>query len=600
MKFSLFTFESKARTETVRPTLSGAAITSPRALPEHAGMLRQFQEMNGKMLRSYDAAMTNQFNGDFQSTPASANAEILTSLYLSRNRARTLVKDFSQGKAMQRTMQNNVVGHDPFRLNMKTGDGITDEEAQAIESEWHEAAKPENFSVRQTMSRMEGLRIMEASAFRDGSVLMRLYRGFPNNKYGFAVDLLEADRLQESYMGRAPDSGNVIRFSIELDKWNAPVAYWLLTRHPGDVFQSNGPWTGGVGAQVWRERVPANDIIHFNNLRDRAEQDIGFTELDCVIQDLHRARQYAISLAYAAIASCCKPFWVKKEYPTGMSYTSDDLEKMMNQAGAAGPVSGTGTGTGSEGVAGQQRIGARTNVVSPANTEIMNYGESLQQLDPKFPVEAAEDYQKSAMRSAGVGAGVAYQSISGDFQNMGFSASRMSELPQRDNFKVRQEHMKFMVIQRYFKEWLRYAIMSGALNLPIAKLDFYCSKAMFQGRRWAYVNPLQDVQSDIMAVENGFKSPQQVQSEMEDGMPLAELYDEFEKAKAMQEERDLVFGEAAKTQPTVAEPGSGAPAAPEDGKPPAKTGPAKTIKAHTNGHGRITVPDLILMQGDGR
>lgn len=601
MKFSFSITRSSPSPSGPTPVV-GSVIRSPVAMPQHAKILNDFQELNRKMLRGYDSAMANNFNADFQSTFGSANAEIQTSLYISRARARTLCKDDPHAKAILRTFKQNTVGHDPFRLKMRVGKYVDDGDGAArfvaeaeinrlIEQEWTLAGLPQNFSVRRDMSRMEGYQIVEASAVRDGSILARHHRAFPNNKYNYALDLLESDRLQESYMGRSA-AGNMIRFSIERDQWQSPVAYWILTRHPGDSFG----YTNKQIANTFRERVAAADIIHFNNLRDRAEQDIGFTELDCIVQQLHRDRQYDISLTYAAIASCCKPFWIKKEFPTGMQYTSDQLEQMQNAIGAPG---GAATGAGDRNP--QAGIGVKTNVVGPATTEVFDYGQSLQQLDPKFPIEAATEFKKDNMRSAAIGAGIAYQSISGDFQNMGFSASRMSELPQRDNFKIRQEHMIMNFVRQHFNEWLKNAILAGVFPGEwMIRLEEFQYAAHFQGRRWAYVNPLQDVQAEIMAEEAGYRSPQQIQGDMEDGVPLEDLYSEMEEAKTLQEAHGLCFEDPDVTQPGLElDDPDNLKTEPGEAKPEPKKGAVQTLtKRHRRS--RIKLAELLLMQGDGR
>lgn len=600
MTFSFSLTRSKPNLEQL-PKAQGLILGNAPVKPEFAEHIRS---LNQKMFRSYDAAITTGLNADFRSTFGSANAEILTSLYLSRGRARTLVKDFTTAKAMQRSMQNNVVGHKPFQLKMQYGkyvDGkfeLDIDVNRMIEKEWEIAGLPENFSVRKDMSRMEGYRIIEASAFRDGSILARHWRDYPDNRYNYAIDLLEADRLQESYMGKAPN-GNTIRFSIERNQWQAPVAYWLLTRHPGDVFGTEGAYFG-VGPNNWRERVDAKDIIHYNNLRDRAEQDIGFTELDASIQALHRNRQYDISLVYAAIASCCKPFWIKKEFPTGMNYTPEMLEQMMNQV-QTGPYlngnPGIGTGQANQNPTTTQRgIGTRTDSLTPAQTQEFDYGQSLQQIDPKFPIEAASEFRKDNLRDAANGCGLAYQTASGDYQNLGFSASRQSELPQRDWFKIRQEHMIMNFVRKHFNEWLKSAILCGRLALDITELENYQLAATFQGRRWDYLNPLPDVQADILAMEANIKSPQQIQAEMEDGLPLDTLYSEIEEAEVLRDLHGIVSAEelaAQSTAPTVDSTERGGNA-----DIPPKKGGKQTLK-RSRGISRTTM-QLIEMQGDGR
>jgi lambda family phage portal protein len=595
-----------------KPIITGRAITSPVAHPHYAEQLRGLQELNQKMFRSYDAAVTTNFNADFRSTFGSANAEILTSTYISRSRARTLAKDIPHGKAIIRTYQNNVVGHDPFRLKMRVGkwenvDGkkkfVEEEETnRMIEQEWEVAGWPENFSVRKDKSRMEAYRIIEAAAVRDGGILIRHHKGFPNNKYGYAIDLLEIDRLQESYMGKA-ENGNPIRFSIEFDKFNAPVAYWILTRHPGEVFGYNGNIPN-----TWRERVPAEDVILFSNIRDRAEQDVGFTELDSIMQHLHRDAQYDKALAFAAIASCCKPFWIKKSFPTGMNFTAEEFGQWLGQletTQSGGPYSPpTPMGDGGSTVARQQNIGQRMSTEVPASTIQLEYGQELQQLDPRFPVEAAHTFKNDNLRAVSVGAGISYQSLSGDYQSLGFSAARSCSIPERDYFKVRQEHMKHNFVRGHFREWLRYAIMSGVLDLDISRLDEFVGSARFNGKRWPFINPLQDIQATILQLEAGLISPQQVQDEMEDGISIADLYAMLEEANTLQQAHGLFFGDVDVTKPALQ---SGPPGEVKLAEAGSGADQPKSVKKTTNpvrnkrkrGISKLTL-DLLAMQGDGK
>lgn len=581
-----------------------------------AGLLRslgitQLGELNRKMFRSYDAAITTNYNADFRSTYGSANAELLVSLYVGRARARTLAKDTPHGKAMVRTFQNNVVGRG-FRLKMRVGKyqqvpnpaNATNPNAPAqktrfvpeedtnrqIEKEYKIAGRPENFSIRKSISRMEAFRQMEFEAITAGGCILRHHRAYPFNKYGYAVDLLENDRLQESYMGRSED-GNPIRFSIEYHReYNFPVNYWILTRHPGEPFG----YTGNR-SEVWREKVPAEDVIHFNNLRDRCEQDIGMTELDAVIQCAHRDRQYNTALCLAAIASCCKPFWIEKLFPTGMQYTAEEFAGWVNQIASniTGPLGTNGTGPTSGAQARQQGIANRTNTEMPASTIEMEWGQRLQQIDPKFPIEAAHEFKADNLREMAVGAGLAYQAVSGDFQNLGFSASRSCELPQRDNFRVRQEHFIEVVVRPHFREWLRSAIMAGVIDQPLSRLDDLVEAAHFQGVRWPFVNPLQDIQATILALEAGLVSPQQIQDELEDGISIEDLYALLAEAKELQEAHGLDFSDNDPTKPSLqsGEPGQVEPAA--DGQPPAKNRPANPLRKRSM---NATTQALLAMQ----
>ena len=490
--------------------------------------MREAAEFNKKSMRMYESAMTNNLNLDFTPTVGSANAEILTSLYIARGRSRTLAKDEPTMRGALRVLKNNVVGDDPFRLEMKVGsfsaDGKTfkldTETNRKIQAAWEEAGKKKNCTVKKDMSRMEVYQLVEAAALRDGSVLARHKTMFKGNKFGYALQLIESDRLQESYMGKSKE-GNPIRFSIERDPvYEYPIAYWILTRHPGDVFGYNGPTPN-----TWRERVPAEEIIHFNNLRDRAEQDIGFPEMDAIIKNLHQKRQFDDSHVSAAIWSACKPFWITQEYPTGMQYVGDPSVQFNQLPQPGGAGYGTAGGTGGD--------SSKSKFVSPATGEILQYGQKPMLIDPKFPVESATGFTKDKLRAIGIGAGLAYHAVSNDFEGLSFSAARAAEIPQRDYFKVRQAHFITDFIEEHFNKWLECAIMSGALDLPMSRLEEYQAAAVFHGKRWPYVQPVQDAQADIMLIEANLKSRSEVLADMEGGR-------KFEEVMADKQEEDSI------------------------------------------------------------
>ena len=650
MKFSLFNFDTKpdfaraSRSAHEANVITGAAIPQPYNTKISAETIRTlqhrmkgFEDVNERMLRSYDAAAVTKYNVDFKGTFGSGNSEIMQSDYAARGRSRTIAKDTPQGKAIIRTYQNNTVGDDPFKLDMRYGvktkvndpkDGghktkfVEDEEINtAIETEWRIFGQPENFTNKMNMSRMEAFRILEGSTIRDGFILMRSHPGFPKNPYQYCVELLECDRLQSAYMGIAEETRNPIRFSIEYDrKWNYPVAYWVLTRHPGDSFGQSSmagslaPGNGyfyGQQPQFFRERIPAEDIILFNNLRDRAEQDIGFTELDASVQSLWRLFQYEKALTYAAISSCMKPFWIKKEFPTGIQFTPDQLEGFFDRVnngtgGGAGAATDGTNGNPDNPVARQQGLYQRAGVEMPGSTWDMDYGLSLMQTDPKFPIEAAHEFRQDNQRDIAVASGTSYQDVSGDFQNLGFAAALMCQTPKQDYCKIRQRNFIDNACRPLFREWLRSTILSGRfeekypdLNISILQLEDYVQAANFKGKRWAFVNPLVQAQTLIILMEAGVMAPQQVQDQLPDGVSIETLYTMIAEAKSEQEKHGLDFSDQDVTRPTISkgEPDQSVPK-PNESSAPAKTRPANPVRSR---RARIApeVLSMIDQQGDG-
>ena len=585
------------------PPITGAVMKPVRVMPNEAPLMRAMTDLsarlardasehNEKMFRSYDAGggFVN-FDPNIKGTYGTANTEIFSFFYKIWARVRTLAKDTPHGKAIVRTYKNNIVGHDPFSLTLRvgkntkqphpeTGEMVTvfvpeEDLNRQVPLEWKKFLGHKNFTIRKTISALEGGNQMVSEIVTIGSVIIRLWRGYPGNKYGFAIDILEADRLQPNYNGRAPGSNNPIRGSIEYDPtWNFPVAYWLLTRHPGEyVGQRNYP--GGASGEVMRERVPAEDIIHYNNLRDRAEQDLGFTELEACVQSIYSNFQYAKALTVASLASACKPWVIEKNTPTGLSYapSKSEFEDLMGSAEQRGMDSLKNQGLGGNNtgdVPAQQGIVANTEAMSPAMTKVLEWGFTMKVLDPKFPIEAASTFRMDNNKEIATAAGISYSALTGDFQSLGYIAAQMSKQPERDNFMVHQAHMIDVVWSEIFKAWLKCSVMAGVFDIPMARLEEVCDAAKFKPKRWPFTDALREVQAMILKKDARMVSAQQIQDEMPDGIDYTDVVAQISEERLLETSHGLPLMDVDPTEAKDTEDVAG----PEDEQAGAKTTPA--------------------------
>lgn len=549
MKFSLFNISSGRSELPTMPT--GRAIKSAIVQPHHARIIR---EVNSRMVRMYEAAVTNNLNSDFPVSITSANAELLTSIIATRSRARRLERDNPYGAELITIHQNNVVGHDPFRLEMKVGkknkDGAFEKEDETnskIEDWWKEAGEPENCTVRRDMSRAELYWMGISSLVRDGGLLCRHRRMYPHNPFGYAIEPIEMDRLDPFWNRPQVGTANEIQFSIEMDDWHAPIAFHILTRHPGDVFA----WSNQT---KYRERVPADEIICLHAIRTRAGQYIGISKFSSIIQRLHRLDQYDIAEITAAIWASAKPFFLTKDLPTGAEYVGDK----------------------------ESKEGETVSISSPGEGEVLPEGFKPVLVDPKHPVEAYPNFTKQNLRAVAAGGGVAYHTLANDLEGVNFSSGRLGENVQRDEFKKLQKHMITNLVRPHFREALKHALMSGKLELPLGRLDEFVKAAHFHGKRWPYVNPLQDAQADILRIESGLTSRSRIIAESDRGGDVEDVDSEIASDKLVDEAHELDFSGSDVTTPTIKKgvPGQELPN-PEDGgsAPPAKTGGKQTIKS---------------------
>ena len=406
--------------------------TSP---DEVNGAVREMSDLNRTLIRSYEAAMTNGLDADWLGTYGSANTEILPSKFSVRARERTLTKDHAHGRAIPQIIADNVVGDDPFELEMTvmrpptakelaaekadaeakaatTGVAVDDsmdevEEVEdtdvndAIESWWKKLIWMENFTVNGNMSFIEALRVIIIGTVSPGNVICREYQGFGLNGFGYAIDLLEEDRLQETYVGAY--NGNPIRGSMEFSAQfpRRVVAYWLLTRHPGEFFS---PGLGDVGrngyrGEFFRERISADEIILFSNLRERPEQDRGMSNMAAAMPAQWKKEQYARSLTVAAICSCIRAFVIEKKMPTGIEMPPELQTAWRN-------IMANVSGGGDDPAQKQQGAGQPVKTMRPGQERELPWGYEAKVLAPEFPIAAAHEFIQDLLREIAVGTDV--------------------------------------------------------------------------------------------------------------------------------------------------------------------------------------------------
>ncbi|MDE2019837.1 MAG: phage portal protein [Patescibacteria group bacterium] len=615
-----------ARSNGVKAAGTGLALRAP--YPEDAMRVRaqdirdfqQFRSLAEKMNRSFDAASADNFTADFKGSYLSPNTEMFPATYTARARGRTLVNNTAHGKGLMRVYADNVVGDDPFELEMavgkKSADGSFQEEEEtntAIEQWWRRFCRKENFTADRRMDFMEAMRVVEMARAHPGSCLCREYFGFPS-EFGFAVRFLEQDRLQEVFTGTSGKdgmfgAGNPIRASREYHKeFDYVLAYWILDKHPGELFSQTPVFQNGK-AQAFRVQIPATEIIEFSNLRMRPEQDIGMTELDATILPLWRIHQYDKSLTLSSIASASKPWWIEEAVATGMELPSEIRELIDNYRLNGGVGS---TDTGKNPVQTQQGVGTPVTRVSPASREKMPPGMSLKWADPKFPIEAAHDFRLDNLRDVSTATVGSYQQVTGDYQNLGFIAGLMSQQAFQRNMRVRQKSL-IEDLRRLFRDALKSSIKSGYFEkrgqeILITRLEEYVDAARFKGQNWPFINPLVEMQTLILGSEAGHLTRQQVQDRLENGMKFSELKAVLEQEMKELDKAGLPYAHEMAANPMISKGGALPPGTekPEpsglaDGGSAQPTPKSKVARPTARKRGQIdeTTRSLIEMSRNG-
>ena len=450
--------------------------------------------------RAYAAARLTNLTSDWITSPVTADADLRAGMVPVRVRARDLAQNNDYAKAYLRALKKNVVGADGFTLQVKAVDYVVDPKMGKTKPKPDDLANAmleQGFAdwsrkgVCEMSGRFSFRKVQELSvetAGRDGEVFLRIVRGqAARNKYGFALQLIEPDYVDETYNATLPN-GNVIRLGVEIDAWRRPVAYWIRKFTPGmDIY-------GAPLAATERERIPAADMIHFFD-PERADQTRGVSWL---VQSMIRMRHlggYEEAAVVNARAGASKMGFYKPGL-SGEEYTGDAKDAQQN------PVTS----------------------VEPGINEILPPGWEFVPYEPKYPDQQYDGFVRATLRGMSAGLGVAFSSLSNDLSDVNFSSIRAGLIEERETWKGLQKLFVEAVNDRVFSEWLLMALTTGAVNLPLSRYEKF-NVPKWTGRRWAWVDPLKDVEANRAAVAAGFKSATQVINEM--GGDREDVYQEI-------------------------------------------------------------------------
>ncbi len=138
-------------------------------------------------------------------------------------------------------------------------------------------------------------------------------------------------------------------------------------------------------------------------------------------------------------------------------------------------------------------------------------GDKLVQPDSKAVSNTYDAFDKSIQRRAAKAAGVSAESLTGNYAEVNFSASRLAEaLPNLIN-DIRRKQVVERFYKAVFTAWLEEQINLGAIELPKSAKGFYEAReayccATFNGRGPISSDPLKTQKALIMGLEAGLVS----------------------------------------------------------------------------------------------
>lgn len=474
----------------VKP-LRKARVWKPAAVKINAGK------------RFFESAMTGRLQASWTTQPISSDQLIATNLRQLRARSREQTYNNDYAKRFISMIKCNVVGSNGIIVQSQaTGrTGEPDRMArESIEKAFNDWARAKNCDVRGRLSWRELQSVSIANVSIDGELLIRRHK---KGKYGFQIELVDPEFLDIDHNEILP-SGNEIRFSIEFDASYRVVAYHIM--QPENVPYS---YLATYNNKHY-VRVPADEIIHLF-VTDYIDQKRGLPWMSTALSRMKTLSSFEDAALTAARAGASKMGFFESEQSDQYMGETDDEGNVIED-------------------------------FTPGYMQQLPPGMKFTGFDPGYPNGEFESFMKSCLRGIASGLSVSYATLGNDLSETNFSSMRHGAVEEREIWKQIQAWLIENLIQPVFEEWLELQLTLGTINVPVKgggtkalnrALENYLP-ALYQPRRWSWVDPIKDIQSKKMEIELGISSISSVIREQ--GKDPAEVWKEIETERAIMDE----------------------------------------------------------------
>lgn len=424
--------------------------------------------------RQYAAAKNGRLVGDVRADNQSSNQEVRGSIRKLRALGRLLARDNDYFIGFLKKLDANVIGKTGLKLqaDAKNASGEQKELVnRKIEDAWAMWSRKRFCDVTGQQSLRDIASLFLRTVATDGEALIRLVVD-PESPFTLKLQMLDVDWLDEDYNSTAEQSptGNRIVMSVEVDKYDKPVAYWFTDPRWSTV---SVPGLKLVPQASKRLRVPADQIIH-RFLKERPGQLRGITWAHGTVLTMNQLDGFDEAELVGARVGASNMAFVSPPAP---------LDPQSNPEAA----------------------GIDTEV-APGQVLELPAGYTVHEFDPKRPQDT--DFSRRLLRKVATSLGISYSTLTSDLTEVNFSSIRAGTIEEREIWRMLQVFLADHLYQDIYERWL----MFNSNLIPATMLD----KVMYpywRGRGFDWVDPLKDANADIAAMEKGIKTHTEILAE---------------------------------------------------------------------------------------
>jgi len=409
-----------------------------------------------------------------------------------RARSRQLMESTDFAPQFVRLCVNHIVGHDGFRFCAKARD--TNEELdtvanKALERAWRLWSKGKScdFSGKHNQVALDKL-ILRTVAI-DGEVFVqKLF----NEKGEVCFRLFDPETVPIEINRPRSKGKNLIRFGIEYNQFDNPVAYYFRDAN-GKLVLNAGYQSGNIKLT----RIKADKIKHIF-IQDRIGLRRGFPWMAASMVRFRMIGRFEDAAMQNAIAGASKFGILSGE---GADEVVDQIEEN-----------------------GERTLDTEAVTLYETDNDV-----DFHTFDSQFPSTEFSSFVQTNVTSLSAGVGITYPTLSGDLSGVNYSSLKHGTTEERENWKGLQQWFIDDWKDYQYENWIPRQLMIGVpinpkSNLRMVDLEKYL-QFEFKGRRWIGPDPLKESTANAMDFKNGFNSPQRIMADR--GLDYDEVIDEI-------------------------------------------------------------------------
>jgi lambda family phage portal protein len=363
---------------------------------------------------AYKLAQITSTNKTWQPTAIAGDSATRESIELGLPRSREQAYNNGQYKSAKEKFVDLIVGpgvqaySEPFSPNLDIADDELDFDlSYAFESDswferWADDKKQCDAEGKLPWWDMQRLSVGDVPVAGD-VLLLRVNKKGPGRIIPLCYQILEREQLDKT-MDRPAEPGQTkIVNGIELDEFEAPIAYWIFDAHPDDHFYSSS-------ASSRSRRIPADRVIHAY-IPFRPSMNIGFPWFHAIAQT-SRDRHWLVGseLTKAAIGALL----------TIIHYTNHPGSTISLEDGEDGADSFGN---------------ALVKLATGGNSMRLKSSDKVEMFNPNTPAQQLPGFIDVLDHDQAAGVGLSHLRFTGRWANLSYTAGRGAQLDDEQHFR---------------------------------------------------------------------------------------------------------------------------------------------------------------------